>query len=159
VTIQYPEFIIGRQEWVVLPELSIPAICAKVDTGAKTSSLHAYDIEYITKEGKSCVRFTVHPIEHNNAIICSCTSPLIDKRNIKSSNGEIEERPVIKTQLCIGQSQWDIELNLTNRDYMGHRMLIGREALGKHTLVYPGAAYIHGKITDILLEEKYKRTP
>jgi ribosomal protein S6--L-glutamate ligase len=152
---EYPRLIIGWQEWVSLPELSIPAVCAKIDTGAKTSSIHAYQIECFTEKGKDFVRFEVHPIVRNSTIIRQCEMPLFDKRSVKSSNGETEERPVVKTLLHIDGNEWEIELNLTNRDYMGSRMLIGREALRKHTLVHSGVKYIHGKISDKAAKKKY----
>ncbi len=152
----FPKLIIGWQEWVVLPGLNIPGIRAKIDTGAKTSSLHAYHIEYFTKKRQDFVRFDVHPIRRNQIISKTCEMPIIDTRTVKSSSGEKEKRPVIKTILSIDGNQWEIELNLTNRDYMGSRMLLGREALDKHVLVNPGASYIHGKISDADAIKIYK---
>lgn len=152
---QYPKLIIGWQEWISLPEINIPAVLAKIDTGAKTSSIHAYKIEYFIKNNKDFVRFTIHPIARNNIISRTCEMPLLDKRTVKSSSGDEEERPVIKTLIHIDGNEWEIELNLTNRDYMGSRMLIGREAMRKHVLVHSGVNFIHGKLSDQTAKQKY----
>ncbi len=152
----HPKLIIGWQEWISLPELGIPAIRAKIDTGAKTSSLHAYHIEHFIKKGQHYVRFDLHPIRRNRTISKRCELPVLDKRTVKSSGGEKEERPVIKTILHIDGKEWEIELNLTNRDYMGFRMLIGREAVQRHAMVHPGATYIHGKMSDDTAKKRYK---
>lgn len=149
-----PSMIVGWQEWVSLPELGLPAVKAKIDTGAKTSSLHAYHIEKFTQRGQPYVRFEVHPIQRNRVVTRLCEAPVIDKRTVKSSSGDKEKRPVIKTQLLLGDVQWEIELNLTNRDTMGFRMLLGREAL-KHMLVNPKHTCLHGKISPQDINLKY----
>lgn len=147
--------IVGWKEWVSLPDLDLPSIKAKIDTGATTSSLHAYKITYVKKGEKRYVRFEVHPIQHNKKIKVSCIAPLIEKRSVKSSTGELTKRPVIKTTLQIGDSLWEIELNLTNRDSMGMRMLIGREAL-KRVLVNPTHKFLHGKLSAKNSKRHYK---
>jgi ribosomal protein S6--L-glutamate ligase len=154
----FPRLIIGWQEWVALPDLRVPAIQAKIDTGAKTSSIHAYNIEVFEKEGAEFVRFDLHPFRDDDQLVRICEAPMIDWRTVKSSGGEREKRPVIKTCLFIDGNQWEIELNLTNRDYMGFRMLLGREAMQKHTLIHPGAKYIHGKMDDTTARRRYSET-
>lgn len=147
--------IVGWKEWVSLPDLDLPSIKAKIDTGATTSSLHAYKITYVRKGEKRYVRFEVHPIQNNKKIKVTCTAPLIEKRSVKSSTGELTKRPVIKTTLKIGDSIWEIELNLTNRDSMGMRMLIGREAL-KRVLVNPTNKFLHGRLSSKNSKGHYK---
>lgn len=147
--------IVGWKEWVAIPDLHLPAIKAKIDTGAATSSLHAYKITYVRRGGKKYVRFEVHPIQNNKRIKIRCLAPLIAKRAVKSSSGELTKRPVIKVSLKIGNNTWDIELNLTNRDSMGMRMLIGREALQK-VLVNPTHKFLHGKLSAKKSKSHYK---
>lgn len=138
--------ILGWKEWVALPDLSVPAIKAKVDTGALTSSLHAYNIQYFKDKGKNYVRFTIHPLQNNKKITILCEALLIGERKVKSSNGKIQKRPVISTNLQIGRHIIPIEVNLTNRDPMGVKMLIGRKAL-KKMLINASHTFLHGKIS------------
>ncbi|HEY5648244.1 MAG TPA: ATP-dependent zinc protease [Nitrospiria bacterium] len=154
---KHPQMIIGWKEWVSLPELRIPAIQAKVDTGAKTSSLHAFNIKRFTRQGNPFVRFELHPIRKNTTITRIREAPLVGKRTVKSSGGEREKRPVIKTRLNINGAEWEIELNLTNRDYMGFRMLIGREALAKKVMINPGVPFIQAKLSDLKAMSLYRR--
>jgi ribosomal protein S6--L-glutamate ligase len=138
-------FFVGWREWARLPKLNIPVIKVKIDTGAKTSALHAYDLEIIKKDGKEYASFSIHPIQKNDVISIKCLSEIIDKRVVKSSNGLKEERCVIRTPIQIGKKIWDIEITLTNRDIMHHRMLIGREAM-QSVLVHPARTFCQGKI-------------
>jgi ribosomal protein S6--L-glutamate ligase len=147
--------IVGWTEWVSLPGLSLPFIKAKVDTGAATSSLHAYNIQFITHQGKKFVKFEAHPIQHNAKVVKHCIAPLIGTRRVRSSNGELQVRPVILTSLNIGNNKWQIELNLTNRDYMGKRMLIGREAMQGRILVNPSHKFLHGKVSAKKIKDLY----
>jgi len=142
-----PKLIIGWQEWVSLPDLTLPVICAKTDTGAKTSSIHAYDIKAYTKDGQPRVSFELHPIQQSKKIKVKCDTLLHDVRSVKSSSGEVEERPVILTNLKIGGHSWKIELNLTNRDYMGCRMLIGRQAMEDKVIINPAHKFLHGQVS------------
>ncbi|MCP5504209.1 MAG: ATP-dependent zinc protease [Chlamydiales bacterium] len=128
---------IGWQEWVSLPGLEIPAIKAKIDTGAKTSSLHAFDIKPIMKNKKEYVKFSVHPMQRNNRISIPCCCPIFDIRNVMSSNAQVEERYVIKSLLCLGGKQWEIEITLSDRDPLRFRMLLGREALASRVVIDP----------------------
>ena len=132
---------VGWREWVSLPELGIDQIKAKVDTGARTSSLHAYNILSFSQQGRSLVRFYLHPFQRQSSPAVLCEAPLIDERMITSSSGHRERRYVIETRLRIGQVEWPIEVTLTNRDEMGFRMLIGRQAMRRRLVVDPGSSY------------------
>jgi hypothetical protein len=135
--------IIGWREWVAFPELGIDKIKAKIDTGARSSALHAYNIEtYKTRTGKRKVRFSVHPLQKNNKIIIDCNANVIDQRIIKSSSGQKELRTTILTTLNLGAGHWPIELTLTNRDTMGFRLLIGRTAIKRIFLVDPQKSFL-----------------
>ena len=130
-----PSIKVGWREWVKLPKLGLNAIHAKIDTGAKTSALHAIDIETFGPIDRPKVRFGVKPIDGNENLVIYCTAPIIDRRYITSSNGESEFRTIIRTDLAIGDENWPIEVSLTNRENLIHRMLIGREAMDAAQLV------------------------
>jgi ribosomal protein S6--L-glutamate ligase len=134
-------FVLGWEEWVGLPDLDLPAIKAKVDTGAKTSALHAYFIEPFATAGRRMVRFGVHPIPGRNDVAVQCTAEVIDHREVTSSNGERELRYVIRTELKLGDRTWPIELTLANRETMSYRMLIGRQAIQDDMLVDPATSF------------------
>lgn len=137
---------IGWREWVALPQLGIPAIKVKVDTGARTSALHAYRIEPFEQEGREYIRFWIHPLQRRKDITIACEAPVLDRRSIRDSGGHTEERYVISTPLRIGAHEWDIELTLTSREDMLFRMLLGRHAIIEgQFLVDPGASYLNGK--------------
>jgi hypothetical protein len=138
----------GWREWLALPELGIPQIKAKVDTGARTSALHAFHIEYFEEGKVPMVRFQVHPLQRNTGQTITATAPVLDKRQVRNSGGHVQERPVIKTLVAIGEHQWPIELTLTNRDVMGFRMLLGREAVRRRFLVDPGGSYLLSQPAD-----------
>ncbi len=133
---------IGWREWVALPELGIPRIKAKIDTGARTSALHAFDVEVVRGRGIDVVRFKVHPFQRDYRKTVAAESPLVDEREVKSSSGHGTLRPVIRTRLGLGEWSYSIELTLTNRDAMGFRMLLGRSALRKRFVVDPGASFL-----------------
>jgi ribosomal protein S6--L-glutamate ligase len=134
-------FILGWEEWVALPELGLPAIKAKVDTGARTSALHAYFVEPFGSGKRPQVRFGVHPIPRRADVEVVCTAPVVDRRDVTSSNGEREKRYVISTPIRIGEREWPIEVTLTNRDAMSYRMLLGRQAIGDGILVDPASSF------------------
>lgn len=136
--------IIGCEEWVKFDDLDIPIIKARVDSGAKTSSLHAYNIQPYKEDGKEFVRFSVHPIQSNKKVIIKCNAPLLERRVVKSSNGGSEKRFVILTQVSIAGESWEAEVNLTNRDSMGYRMLLGRESMRGKLIVDPEKHFILG---------------
>lgn len=137
--------IIGNQEWCAFPELGISNIKARVDSGAKTSSIHAFNIETYAKDGADWVHFEVHPLQKNDQILVHCDSLIIDQRKVKSSNGTSETRYVIQTPIRLSESVWDIELTLTDRDAMGYRMLLGREAMDGRLLIDPSMKCVLGK--------------
>lgn len=134
--------VIGWREWVGLPDLGVDAIKAKVDTGAKSSSLHAWDIE--TDERTGLVRFNVHPLQDDDSIIVSASAPLVEHREVRSSNGEVDVRPVIRTAVRVNAQQFEIELSLSRRDEMGFRMLLGRSAIRRRFVVDPGRSFRGG---------------
>jgi hypothetical protein len=143
-TIKSPYVIIGFREWVSLPGLGIDAIKAKIDTGAKTSSLHAFDINLVKKKGRTYVRFKVHPLQNELNIEVDCEALLVEKRIVTDSGGHKEERYVIETTLFMGPMKKKVEFTLTNRESMKYRMLIGRTAL-EHFYIDPCQSYLLGK--------------
>lgn len=132
---------IGWREWVSLPELGIRTIKAKIDSGARSSCLHAFDIEPFTRDEQPWVRFTVHPIQGNDDFVKHCEAAVLDRRQVRSSNGVASERVVILTALEMIGQRLPIELTLANRDAMGFRMLIGREAIRGRFLIDSGGSY------------------
>jgi len=122
----------GWEEWVALPDLGLPALRAKVDTGARTSALHAFDIETFGPSTKPKVRFTIHPIPGRDDLIIPCSAQIVDRRDVTSSNGESESRYVICTPMHVAGEVWPIEITLTDRSSMASRMLLGRQALKDH---------------------------
>ena len=138
--------VLGWREWLVLPELGIPAIKAKIDTGAKTSALHAFRQEIFRKRGKDFIRFWIHPLQRKKKIELVCVAPVLDQRTVRDSGGHAEKRYVIKSQVSVGEHQWPIEITLTSRDTMMFRMLLGRSAIKDgRFFVDPGASYLMGK--------------
>jgi len=142
--ILHGKLVLGWREWCDLPVLGLPKIKAKIDSGARTSALHAFNIKPFTKDGKPMVGFDVHPIQRNDDYCVHCEAELVDRRLIRSSNGEKELRCVIKTPCHIGNRAWNIELTLTNRASMRFRMLLGREALRHHAVVDPVVSFLQG---------------
>lgn len=136
---------IGWREWVALPQLGITSIKAKVDTGARTSSLHAFDIERFRRKGVDMVRFSVHPEQRTRNHSVTVEAPLVDRRPVKPSSGEAEVRLVILTEVEILGRVTRVELNLTRRDSMGFRMLLGRQAIRGRFLVDPGRSFLNGR--------------
>jgi hypothetical protein len=135
---------IGWREWVGLPELRVGAIKAKIDTGARTSALHAYHIEPFRRAGALWLRFQLHPMQRSEAMKVACEAPAVDERAVRNSGGGVERRYIIKTTLKLGEECWPIELALANRDQMGFRMLLGRTALQGRALIEPGRSYLLG---------------
>jgi hypothetical protein len=138
--------LIGWREWVGLPELGVAWVQAKVDTGARSSSLHAWDVRI--DEDVHVVRFAVHPFQEDDDFTVPVTADLVDVRDVRSSNGEVERRPIIATKAVIGGVVAPIELSLANRDEMGFRMLLGREALRRRFFVEPGRSFLGGGTRD-----------
>ncbi len=136
---------VGWREWVGLPELKVDAIKAKIDTGARTSALHAFRIEPFWRDGVVWVRFELNPIQRSHAKRVACEARAVDERTVRNSGGGVEQRYVVATMLKLGDKSWPIELALANRDQMGFRMLLGRTALKGRALVEPGRSFLLGK--------------
>ncbi len=149
------KLVIGSEEWCSFPELGIPAIKARVDSGAKTSSIHAFNIHPFRREGEAWVSFEIHPIQNNRRTVIRCERPVIDKRVVKSSSGISETRFVVSSPIKLGEQVWDIELTLANRDSMGFRMLLGREAMIDRVIVDPSLSCTLGEVTDTLIKTHY----
>jgi hypothetical protein len=137
--------LLGWREWVSLPEFNIAQIKAKVDTGARSSALHAFAIDPYRKGGQRWVMFSIHPIQRDSDISIECHAPIKDRRLVSDSGGHKQRRYVIETQIILGQSIITAEMTLTNRDSMLFRMLIGRTALDNRFIVNPNASYLQGK--------------
>lgn len=146
------ELVFGWEEWVELPGLGLPAVRAKIDTGARTSSIHAFMIEPYGRGSRQRVRFGVHPIPERPDIVVFCSADLVDQREITSSNGETELRYVIRTPIRVGGQEWPIEISLTNRESMQYRMLVGRTALHENIIVDPSASCIQGPLAPSLYD-------
>lgn len=134
---------VGWREWLELPELGLPPLKAKIDTGASTSALHAVNVKLIQDEAEPRVRFGVQPVVRGGKRI-RLELPLVDMRQVRSSNGRSEERPVVRTTLLLGGRRWPIDITLTGRDSMKFRMLLGREALRKRAVVDVSKSYALG---------------
>ncbi len=134
--------MIGWREWVTLPRFCSSHIKAKVDTGAKTSSLHADGLTLFEEDGQTMVRFELQPVAHSTEGATVITTPVIDFRTVRSSNGQSESRPVIRTELELGADRFEIDLTLTSRSSMGHRMLLGRRVLEDRYWVDPGRSFL-----------------
>ncbi len=144
--------LVGWREWVSLPALGVPAVKAKIDTGARTSAMHATEIERYTDErGRDRVRFSVHPLQHTAKkarpdVVVRCDAALVDARVVTPSSGHREHRLVIETAIKLGALAWSIEITLTDRADMRFRMLLGRQALKQQPLlVDAGRSYLAGK--------------
>ena len=150
--------ILGSEEWCAFPELGIPTIKARVDSGAKTSAMHAINIAPFIKNDANWVKFDINPIQNNIKTVIHCEAPLIDKRIVKSSSGFREHRYVIQTSIKLGEIKWPIEMTLTNRDSMGFRMILGREAMSGRVLVDPEEKYMLGQPSTETLKELYQNS-
>lgn len=137
--------VIGWREWVGLPDFGIENIKAKVDSGARSSSLHAFDIESFTKGEEEWVRFKVHPVQRRSNSVVELEAKLLDSRPVRSSSGKADVRPVIETNITLLGVTWPVELTLANRDQMGFRMLLGRQAFRNRFLLDAGKSYFGGK--------------
>lgn len=135
---------LGWREWVSLPDLGLTWIKAKVDTGARTSALHACSIERFERDGETWVRFGMHPEQGDNTTVIFCEAPVIDDRCVTDSGGHKEQRPVIKTRMVLGTEVREIEITLTDRDSMLFRMLVGRTAIKQGVVVSPGQSFMLG---------------
>ena len=143
---------VGWREWILLPDLGLPKIKAKIDTGARTSCLHAFSVEPFLKDGKEWVRFGIHPHQDDCETKVYCEAEVFDKRMVTDSGGHKEERYVINTQLAIAEQHWPIEITLTNRDTMLFRMLLGRTSMENKIIINPAESFLLGR------KKKHKTT-
>ena len=142
--------IIGWREWVLLPELGLPSIKAKIDTGARTSCLHAFSVDELNRDGKKWIRFGVHPHQDDTETEVYSEAEVIDERIVTDSGGHKEKRYVISTDVILADQRWPIEITLTNRDTMRFRLLLGRTAIEQKIIVNPGASFLLGKpVTEV----------
>lgn len=149
------KMVAGSEEWISLPGLEVPIIKVRVDSGAKTSALHAVNIFPFQRNGESWVSFDVHPLQFDGKRVIHCEAKIVDRRTIKSSTGTRENRYVIKTPIKVKEEVWDIEVSLTNRDSMGYRMLLGREAMRGKILVDPESRFLFGALSKEEVENFY----
>ena len=136
---------IGWREWVGFPELGLPHIKAKIDTGARTSALHAFALDTYEEQGVLMVRFGIHPLQKKTDVERYCSARVVDQRLVSDSGGHKEKRYVISTPIHMGGKVWPIELTLTNRDTMRFRMLLGRTGLEDRFRIESDASFLLGK--------------
>jgi hypothetical protein len=136
--------VVGWREWVSLPDLGVEHIKAKIDTGARTSALHAHAPERYRQGGKEWIRFVVHPLQRRIEESVICSVEIVEEREIRSSTGHKARRPVVRTPILVAGMQFDIELTLASRDTMGFRMLLGRQALRRRFAIDPGRSFLGG---------------
>ena len=149
------KLIVGSEEWCSLPGLGLPAIKARVDSGAATSSLHAFNIVCFHRDGELWISFEVHPLQKDRSVVVRHEAPVLEQRGVRNTSGISETRYVIREELVLGEQRWPIELTLTNRYAMGYRMLLGREAMVGRVLVDPEGSHQLGDVEPALLEAMY----
>lgn len=135
----------GWREWVGLPSIGVDWVKAKVDTGARTSAIHAFDLETFTRDGADWVRYSIHPWQRSDDDAADAESRVLDRRRVRSSSGHDEERFVVAMDVRLVGRTVTAEMTLSRRDEMGFRMLVGREALRQGFLVDPGRSYLGGR--------------
>ncbi|HKK23483.1 MAG TPA: ATP-dependent zinc protease [Pseudohaliea sp.] len=136
---------VGWREWLRFPTLGIDAIKAKVDTGARTSCLHAFELEPFERDGQPWVAFALHPLQRDEITVVRCEAPVVDQRQVRDSGGHAEQRYVIAVPVELGTHRFEAEVTLTSRDTMLFRCLLGRTALRGRFLVDPGRSYLVGR--------------
>jgi hypothetical protein len=146
--------VVGWREWVALPDLGVEAVKVKVDTGARSSSLHAFDIAPFRRKGRDMVRFCIHPLQRSAKNSITAEAEVLEYRTVRSSGGHETDRPVIVTPVRVQDQIWEIELTLATRDAMGFRMLLGREAVRDRFLVDPGRSFYGGKLASTKSKKK-----
>jgi ribosomal protein S6--L-glutamate ligase len=159
MTTEKNRIIVGSEEWLTLPAIGLPLVKARVDSGAKTSALHAFNIRSFSRSGAAWVSYEVHPLQDNRRVIVRFESEVVDKRVVKSSSGLAEKRYIIRTPVTLNGHTWDIEISLTNRDSMGYRMLFGREAMNSRILVDPSASFLCGTHSKESVNKLYGHAP
>lgn len=141
-----PPLLLGWREWIGLPELGLTLIKAKIDTGARTSTLHAFYVDHFRRRGQRHVRFGIHPLQRRTDVVVHGEARIIDQRRVSDSGGHREDRFVIQTRLLLAGRDWPIEITLTNRETMLFRMLLGRTALAGLAQVDPAHSYLTGRV-------------
>lgn len=136
--------VAGWREWVSLPSLGVERIKAKIDSGARTSAIHAYNLKTFTDQGTPHVSFEIHPEQRRARPVIDCVAEVLDERMVRSSNGHLQRRHVIEVELNLGGRCWPIELTLARRDQMGFRLLLGREAIRRRYLIDTNRSYLAG---------------
>ena len=140
---------VGWNEWLAFPGLGLPAVRAKIDTGARTSALHARAIEHVERDGEAVARFEVNPLFRGRKLAVVCEAPIVDEREVTSSSGHAELRIVVEAMLRLGVAvdapEWPVEVTLTDREGMSYPMLLGREAMAGRVLVDPAASFVLGR--------------
>src|SRR5208282_5208649 len=153
-------FVLGWREWVALPQLGLAAVKAKIDTGAKTSALHAFSIETFGPANAPFVRCGVHPADYDSNVVVWCTAKVSDRRYVRSSNGQAEQRYIVNTPIRIGGREWPIEISLSNRYTMAHRMLLGRTALDAQAAsILPWSEYRQAMLSYDVYEDRELAAP
>ena len=137
--------VVGWREWVALPQAGVPWVKAKIDTGARSSAIHAFDLEAFEQDGREWVRFSIHPWQRSDEDHVELTLPVLDRREVRSSNGQVEQRYAVALDVTLAGRTITTVMTLSNRDEMGFRMLIGREALERGFLVETSRSYAVGK--------------
>lgn len=137
--------VVGWREWVALPQADVPWVKAKIDTGARSSSIHAFDLEVYEQHGRDRVRFSIHPWQRSDDDLVELDLPVLDVREVRSSNGQVEKRYAVALDVTLAGRTITTVMTLSNRDEMGFRMLIGREALERGFLVDASRSYAGGK--------------
>ena len=137
--------VVGWREWVGLPQAGLDWVKAKIDTGARSSAIHAFDLEVVERDGAEWVRFSVHPWQKSDEDHVELTLPVLDRREVRSSNGQVEQRYAVSLDVTLAGRTITTVMTLSNRDEMGFRMLIGREALERGFLVDSSRSYAGGK--------------
>lgn len=151
--------LVGWREWLAIPELGIPAIKAKIDTGARTSALHAFFVEPFTEHARRRIRFGIHPLQNRKDVEITCTADLVEERWVSDSGGHKELRYVIVVPIRISGVDLPVEITLTDRDPMRFRMLLGRSALQGRFVVDPSRSYVAGRKPKGLYPPRPKRSP
>ncbi|MSP27741.1 MAG: ATP-dependent zinc protease [Methylococcales bacterium] len=141
--------LLGWREWVALPALNLEHIKAKIDTGARSSALHAFALEPYRKGGQRWVMFAIHPEQKHTDSVIECHAPIKDRRLVSDSGGHKQRRYVIESELLLGQTLISAEITLTNRDNMQFRMLLGRTAMNGRFMIDPSASYLQGKLSPL----------
>lgn len=145
MTLVTDQVVVGWREWVALPGTGVDWIKAKIDTGARTSAIHAFDQQEVERNGERWVRFSVHPWQASDEDPVAVECPLVEMRTVRSSSGHAEERPLVRLDLTLAGRTVEAEVTLSRRDEMGFRMLVGREALAQGFLVDPARSYAGGR--------------